>query len=71
MLGRPFAWAVAAEGRWGVDRLFSLLTTKLGVTLQLRGMNSIDAVKAPGALLAEVESGDCYPKPRKSGRPLP
>ncbi|WP_283176537.1 alpha-hydroxy-acid oxidizing protein [Gemmobacter sp. 24YEA27] len=23
MMGRPFAWAVAAEGTWGAGRLFS------------------------------------------------
>ncbi len=61
MLGRPFAWAVAAEGRWGVDRLFSLLAAELGVTLQLMGLNSIDALKtSPDAHLIKVGQGDAF-----------
>ena len=46
MMGRPFAWAVAAEGGWGTDRLISLLATEIGITLQLMGLNSVDQLKA-------------------------
>lgn len=46
MMGRAFAWAVAAEGDWGLDRLFSLLREEIRITMQLMGLPSIDALKA-------------------------
>ncbi|MBJ2149639.1 alpha-hydroxy acid oxidase [Paracoccus sp. IB05] len=46
MMGRPFAWAVAAEGAWGTGRLFALLAAEVGITLQLMGLNSVDQLKA-------------------------
>ena len=45
MMGRPFAWAVAAEGSWGVDRLFEILSDEIRITLQLMGLASVDALK--------------------------
>ncbi|WP_045392108.1 alpha-hydroxy acid oxidase [Falsirhodobacter sp. alg1] len=46
LMGRPFAWAVAAEGAWGVDRLFTLLADEIRITLQLMGMSSLAELKA-------------------------
>ncbi|NPD16624.1 alpha-hydroxy-acid oxidizing protein [Xinfangfangia sp. D13-10-4-6] len=46
MMGRPFAWAVAAEGQWGAARLIDLLSAEIGITLQLMGLNSVDQLKA-------------------------
>ncbi|WP_172330245.1 alpha-hydroxy acid oxidase [Mangrovicoccus sp. HB161399] len=48
LLGRPFAWAVAAEGRRGVAAAFDMLANEIGITLQLMGMSSIDELKAAG-----------------------
>lgn len=48
LLGRPFAWAVAADGRAGVDRLFFLLRQEIEITLQLMGLSSIAELKAGG-----------------------
>lgn len=48
LLGRPFAWAVAAQGRWGVDRLFQLLQQEIEITLQLMGLSSVEDLKAGG-----------------------
>lgn len=49
MLGRPFAWAVAAEGSWGLDRLITLIAAEIGITLQLMGLNAVDQLKAGAA----------------------
>lgn len=46
MLGRPFAWAVAAEGDWGCARLFELLAQEIAITLQLMGLNSLAELRA-------------------------
>lgn len=48
LLGRPFAWAVAAEGQAGVARLFDVITQEIGITLQLMGLSSIAELKAGG-----------------------
>ncbi|MBE3640605.1 alpha-hydroxy acid oxidase [Mangrovicoccus algicola] len=49
LMGRPFAWAVAAEGRRGVAAAFDMLAGEIGTTLQLMGMNSVAELKAEGA----------------------
>jgi isopentenyl diphosphate isomerase/L-lactate dehydrogenase-like FMN-dependent dehydrogenase len=46
MLGRPFAWAVAAEGRWGVDRAFDILSEEIAVSLQLMGLSTVEQLKS-------------------------
>ena len=46
MLGRPFAWAVAAEGDWGCSRLFEIMAKEIAITLQLMGMNSLSELRA-------------------------
>jgi isopentenyl diphosphate isomerase/L-lactate dehydrogenase-like FMN-dependent dehydrogenase len=51
LMGRPFAWAVAAAGEAGVTRLFDLLRREVEVTLQLAGVNSVQDLKAAGASL--------------------
>lgn len=48
LMGRPFAWAVAAEGAAGVERLFALLSAEIAITLQLMGLNSLAELKAAG-----------------------
>lgn len=48
LLGRPFAWAVAAEGQAGVDRLFEILAQEIAITLQLMGLSSIADLRASG-----------------------
>ncbi len=54
MLGRPFAWAVAAEGRWGVDRAFDILSEEIAVSLQLMGLSTVEQLKSsnPADVLA-------------------
>lgn len=48
LLGRPFAWAVAAAGEAGATQLFTLLRRELEITLQLMGFSSVTALKAAG-----------------------
>lgn len=48
LLGRPFAWAVAAAGERGVNRLFEILTTELRISLQLMGIASINDLRELG-----------------------
>ncbi|WP_108259084.1 alpha-hydroxy acid oxidase [Mangrovicoccus ximenensis] len=48
LMGRPFAWAVAAEGRRGVAAAFDMLSAEIGITLQLMGLSSVDELKALG-----------------------
>ncbi|SFC22508.1 alpha-hydroxy acid oxidase [Tropicimonas isoalkanivorans] len=48
LLGRPFAWAVAAGGEAGVARLFDILRTEMTLTLQLMGVTSIEDLKRRG-----------------------
>lgn len=54
MLGRPFAWAVAAEGRWGVDRAFDILSDEIAISLQLMGLSAVEQLKSsnPADVLA-------------------
>ena len=46
MLGRAFAWAVAAEGRAGVDEAFRMLSAEITSNLQLMGVSTIAELKA-------------------------
>lgn len=48
LLGRPFAWAVAAEGQSGVERLIAVLQQEIEITLQLMGLSSIAELKEGG-----------------------
>ncbi|WBU61266.1 alpha-hydroxy acid oxidase [Paracoccus albus] len=48
LLGRPFAWAVAAEGQSGVDRLFQLLRQEVQITLQLMGLSTVEELQTGG-----------------------
>ena len=48
LLGRPFAWAVAAEGAAGAAAVFEMLSREIGITLQLMGLSSIAELKAEG-----------------------
>lgn len=57
LLGRPFAWAVASGGEEGVNHLFSLLRSELGITLQLMGLGSIRDLAALGQGALEGTGG--------------
>lgn len=53
LMGRPFAWAVAAAGEAGVTQLFALLHRELEITLQLMGLGSIKELKTAGTSLIQ------------------
>lgn len=57
LLGRPFAWAVAAGGESAVTRLFELLSAEIRITMQLMGCSSVVSLRAEG--LHYVESEPC------------
>ncbi|TDH39338.1 alpha-hydroxy-acid oxidizing protein [Pseudohoeflea suaedae] len=48
LMGRPFAWAVAAEGEAGVNHLIQLLEREIEITLNLMGLSSIDELRRAG-----------------------
>lgn len=48
LMGRPFAWAVAAEGEAGVAHLITLLEREIEITLNLMGLSSIEALRREG-----------------------
>lgn len=48
MLGRAYAFAVAAGGEAGVSRAIDLLRGEIDVTLALMGLSSVDELKAKG-----------------------
>ncbi len=54
LIGRPWAWALAARGQAGVADLLELLRAELGSTLGLMGLAGIDAVNR-SALAAVVD----------------
>ncbi|MDO5603554.1 MAG: alpha-hydroxy acid oxidase [Paracoccus sp. (in: a-proteobacteria)] len=49
LLGRPFAWAVAAAGEAGARHLIELLRREIGVTLSLMGLSSVSELRERGA----------------------
>ena len=48
LMGRPFAWSVAAEGEAGVAHLITLLEREIEITLNLMGLSSIEALRRQG-----------------------
>lgn len=48
LMGRPFAWAVAAEGEAGVAHLITLLEREIEITLNLMGLSSIEELRRQG-----------------------
>lgn len=48
LMGRPFAWAVAAEGQAGVEHLIGLLSTELEISLNLAGLSSVAELRSAG-----------------------
>ena len=48
LMGRPFAWAVAAEGEAGVAHLINLLESEIEITLNLMGLSSIEQLRRAG-----------------------
>jgi L-lactate dehydrogenase (cytochrome) len=57
--GRPFMYAVAADGRAGVDRAIQLLREEVDRNMAMLGINRLDELDR-GFLLSALESG----KPR-------
>lgn len=57
LLGRPFAWAVAAAGEWGADKLFGLLKTEIEITLQLMGLSNLKDLRKSGQSVVMHQSG--------------
>ena len=51
LMGRPFTWAVTAEGERGVSKAFDLIKTEIETTLQLMGLSSVEELKEAGASL--------------------
>ncbi|TDE34364.1 alpha-hydroxy acid oxidase [Antarcticimicrobium sediminis] len=49
LMGRPFAWAVAADGERGVTQLVDLLREEIAITLNLAGLSSVAELKKAGA----------------------
>lgn len=48
LMGRPFAWAVAAGGEAAVAHLIELVRVEIGITLQLMGCRSISDLRQEG-----------------------
>jgi isopentenyl diphosphate isomerase/L-lactate dehydrogenase-like FMN-dependent dehydrogenase len=48
LMGRPFAWAVAAEGEAGVTHLITLLEREIEITLNLMGLSSVEELRGKG-----------------------
>ncbi|MFD2182710.1 alpha-hydroxy acid oxidase [Rhodoplanes azumiensis] len=46
LLGRAYAFALAADGEAGVTRAIEILSTELSITLALMGLGAIDELKA-------------------------
>lgn len=70
-LGRPILWALAAEGRVGVQRYLRLLGTELGNSLLLLGRRSVTEIDhddaEPTPSLAGRHRGPAVPEPRGRG----
>ena len=54
LLGRPFAWAVAAGGQTAVARLVEILRSEIEITMQLMGCKSISDLQQAGQNALEV-----------------
>ncbi|SLN14945.1 (S)-mandelate dehydrogenase [Roseisalinus antarcticus] len=48
LMGRPFAWAVAAEGERGAAHFIALLRREIEITLNLAGVSSVAEARAAG-----------------------
>jgi isopentenyl diphosphate isomerase/L-lactate dehydrogenase-like FMN-dependent dehydrogenase len=48
LMGRSFAWAVAAKGESGAAHLIALLEKEIEITLNLMGLSSIDDLRREG-----------------------
>ena len=48
LLGRAYAWGIAAGGEAGAARVIALLEEEIDVTLALMGLSSVDALKRLG-----------------------
>lgn len=56
LMGRPFAWAVAAGGQSAVAHLIALLETELRITLNLMGLSSVDDLRRAGTDVLRPQS---------------
>ena len=48
LLGRPYAFALAAYGREGVDQAIKILSNEISITLKLMGVESVDELQKFG-----------------------
>lgn len=64
LMGRPFAWAVAANGKVGATHLIALLEKEIEITLNLMGLSSIDELRHEGirALRATGNNAETSPE---------
>lgn len=54
LLGRPFAWAVAAAGEQGVSHMFALLAKEIEITLNLAGLSSLDEMRDANGEMPQI-----------------
>jgi isopentenyl diphosphate isomerase/L-lactate dehydrogenase-like FMN-dependent dehydrogenase len=71
LMGRPFAWAVAAHGKAGAAHLISLLETEIEITLNLMGLSSVDELRREGhnVLRAKTTAYETFSKLDASASP--
>lgn len=62
LLGRPLAWALAAQGALGVARLLSLLRTELELAMALAGCATLADI-GPHCVLQEDPAPPCHADP--------
>src|SRR3546814_18063301 len=62
LLGRIWAYALAARGEAGVTHMLSLIEAEMRVAMTLTGATSI--AKIDRAILAEYPRGSCRPRAR-------
>jgi L-lactate dehydrogenase (cytochrome) len=55
LIGRPWAWAVAARGRTGVRHILAVLKADMDVALALTGNTSIRDIDSSALYRAEVD----------------
>lgn len=57
MLGRAYAYGLAAQGEAGVAEVIAILTREISISLALMGFASIDELKAAGSAAVQYKGG--------------
>jgi isopentenyl diphosphate isomerase/L-lactate dehydrogenase-like FMN-dependent dehydrogenase len=57
MLGRAYAYGLAAKGEAGVAEVIAILSREISISLALMGIASIDALKAAGSAAVQHKGG--------------